>query len=164
MNETILTHDGATLKLERIINASKDKVWEAYASADVFAKWFSTDGWATTVKHFDFTEGGYTLFVMKCEDKDNAMFGQDSWNKSEYKTIIPKDTFTYIDSFSTEEGGVVPGMPNTEITVSLEDRGDATKITSVSIFESEAGLQQALGMGMEKGIKQTFDKLASILE
>jgi len=164
MNETILTHNGSTVTLERVINAPKDNVWEAYASADIFEKWFSTDGWTTSVKHFDFTAGGYILFVMKCEDKNQEMFGQESWNKFEYKSITPKDTFTYIDSFSDKDGNAVPGMPSTEVTVSLEEHGNATKIASVSVFGSEEGLQQALAMGMEEGIKQTFNKLAEVIE
>lgn len=164
MNETILTHEGTKLTIERVINASKDKVWEAYASADIFAQWYSTDGWTTTVKHFDFTAGGYTLFAMKCEDESQEMFGQVSWNKSVYSSVTPKDTFTYTDSFSDENGNAQDGMPSTEVTVTLEATGDATKITSVSIFGSEAGLEQALAMGMEAGIKQTFNKLATTIE
>jgi len=164
MNETILTHEGKTLTLERVINAPKDKVWEAYANAEIFAKWFSTDGWTTRVKHFDFTAGGYALFAMKCEDKSQEMFGQESWNKSEFRSVTPKDTFTYKDSFSDEDGNSNEHMPSTEITVTLEEVGDSTKITSVSTFASEAGLQQALAMGMEEGIKQTFNKLAATIE
>ncbi len=164
MNETILTHQGTKLTIERVINASKDRVWEAYADADIFAKWYSTDGWTTRVKHFDFTAGGYTLFAMKCEDKNQEMFGQESWNKSEFVSVTPKDTFTYKDSFCDEAGDPMQGMPSTDITVNLEQVGDATKITSVSIFKSEEGLKQALAMGMEEGIKQTFNKLASVIE
>lgn len=164
MNETTLTHNGTMLTIERVINASKDKVWEAYADPEVFAKWFSTDGWTTYVKHFDFTAGGYTLFAMKCEDESQEMFGHESWNKSEYSSITPKDTFTYKDSFSDENGNSNENMPSTEIIVTLKEVGDATQITSVSTFESEEGLQQALAMGMEEGIKQTFDKLATVLE
>ncbi len=164
MNETVLTHEGTKLTIERVINAPKDKVWEAYADADVFAKWYSTDGWTTRVKHFDFSAGGYTLFAMKCEDESQEMFGQESWNKSEFSTVIPKDVFTYKDSFSDEDGNLNENMPSTEVTVTLEETGDATKITSVSIFGSEAGLQQALAMGMEEGVKQTFNKLANVVE
>lgn len=164
MNETILTHEGTKLTLERVINAPKDNVWEAYANPDIFAKWFSTDGWTTRVEHFDFTAGGYTLFVMKCEDENLEMFGQESWNKSEYTSVTPKDTFTYIDSFSDKNGNSNESMPSTEITVTLEEMGNTTKITSVSTFASEAGLQQVLAMGVEEGIKQTFNKLANLLE
>lgn len=163
MNETTLTHEGKKLTIERIINAPKDTVWEAYASADIFAQWFSTDGWTTSVKHFDFTPGGYTLFVMECEDKNQEMFGQKSWSKSEFSSVTPKDTFTYRDSFCDENGTVAEGMPSTEITVTLETVGSGTKITSVSTFDSEASLEQVLAMGVEEGITQTYNKLAKLL-
>ncbi len=101
---------------------------------------------------------------MKCEDESQEMFGQESWNKSEFSSITPKDTFTYTDSFCDADGNTNENMPSTEITVTLHEAVDSTKITSVSIFSSEAGLQQALAMGMEEGIKQTFNKLARIVE
>jgi uncharacterized protein YndB with AHSA1/START domain len=165
MNETILTHQGTKLTIERTINAPKDKVWEAYASADVFAQWFSTDGWTTRVKHFDFTAGGYVLFAMKCEDESQKdWYGQESWNKSVYSVVTPKDAFIYKDYFCDENGNPTEGMPATEIEVNLQEIDGKTTITSISTYDSEASLEQALAMGMEQGIKQTFNKLANVIE
>ena len=164
MNETTITQDGNKLIVERIFNASKDTVWDAYANADIFATWYSTDGWTTRVEHFDFTPGGYTLFAIKCEDESQEMYGQDSWSKSEFETVQPKDSFTYKDSFSDKDGNVNETMPSTKVTVTLEAIGDKTKLTSISTFDSEAGLQQVLAMGVEEGIKQTFNKLANVID
>ncbi len=163
MNETILTQEGTKLIIERVINAPKDKVWEAYANPELFVKWYSTDGWTTLVKHFDFTAGGYTLFVMKCEDESQAMYGQESWSKSVFSNVTPKNSFSYVDSFSDENGSSNENMPSTDVSVTLEEVGNSTKITSVSIYSSEESLKQVLAMGVEEGVKQTFNKLANLL-
>jgi uncharacterized protein YndB with AHSA1/START domain len=165
MNETTVTQDGTKLIIERVINVPKDKVWDAYTVADVFAKWFAPEGWTTHVKHLDFTLGGYLLYAMKCEDENQKeWFGKQTWGKSVYKTISPKDSFTYGDYFCDENGTPTEGMPVTETQVRLEEIDGKTKITSTTTYESEAGLEQTLAMGMEEGIKQTFNKLATVLE
>ncbi len=165
MNETILTHEGKTLTIERVINAPKDKVWDAYTIADVFSKWFAPEGWTTHVKHLEFAPGGYLLYAMKCEDENQKeWFGKESWGKSVYKTISPKDSFSYTDYFCDADGTPMEGMPVTEIQLNFEEIDGKTKITSVGTYESEAGLEQTLAMGMEEGIKQTFNKLAKVLE
>ena len=166
MNETKLTQDGAKLTIERVINASKDKVWEAYTVAEVFSKWFAPEGWSARVKHLDFTPGGYLHYAMKCEDENQTeWFGKESWGKSVYKTISPKDSFTYTDYFCDADGNPTEGMPVTEVELRLDEIEDGkTKITSISTYGSEEGLKQTLAMGMEEGIKQTFNKLAKVLE
>ena len=165
MNETILTQDGAKLTIERVINAPKDRVWDAYTAAELFVRWFSPEGWSTRVKHFDFTSGGYVLYGMKCEDQNQGeWFGKESWGKTEYITVTPKSSFTYKDYFTDENGTPAEGMPVAEIQITLEEIDSKTKITSTSMYESEEGLRQTLAMGMEEGIKQTFNKLAKVLE
>ncbi|CAN5149485.1 SRPBCC domain-containing protein [soil metagenome] len=165
MNETKLTRDGKVLTIERVINAPKDKVWDAYTVADEFAKWFAPEGWSTYVKRLDFTPGGYLQYAMKCEDESQTeWFGQQTWGKSVYLTTSPKDGFTYKDYFCDEDGVPTEGMPVTEIEMRFEELDGKTKITSIATYESEAGLEQTLAMGMEEGMKQTFNKLASVLE
>ncbi|MET1033337.1 MAG: SRPBCC domain-containing protein [Candidatus Saccharimonadales bacterium] len=165
MNETTLTHEGAKLTIERVINAPKDKVWDAYTTADLFVKWFSPQGWSAHTKHFDVSTDGYVLYAMKCEDETQTdWFGKETWGKSVYSSVTPKDTFTYRDFFCDEEGNPTGGMPVSETRISFTETDGKTKITSVSTYESEAAVEQVLAMGMEEGIKQTFDKLALVLE
>lgn len=165
MSKTIVTKSSNVLTLERTLEASKDKVWEAWTVPEIFAKWWGPEGWSTTVKHFDFTPGGYLLYGMKCEDKNQGeWFGQESWGKSVYETITPKDSFTYTDYFCDENGTITEGMPAAKVTMNFEEVDGQTKMSSVVTYETEAELQQVLEMGMEDGIKQTHDRLARLLQ
>lgn len=165
MNETTLTKNGTTLTLERTINAPKDKVWQAYSDPELFVQWWGPEGWSTRVKQFDFQAGGSVLYGMKCEDEAQAeWYGQESWGKFEFGAVSPTDSFSYTDYFCDEDGTATDGMPATKTVLRLEELDGKTKIVSVSEYDSEAALQQVLDMGMEEGIKQTFNRLETLLQ
>lgn len=157
--------EGNVLTIERIIDASKDKVWEAWTTPDIFSEWWGPKGWKTTVKEFDFKEGGQILYEMKCEDEtQEEWYGKTSWSKAVYKTIQPEDAFTYTDYFSDEEGNAIEGMPVINVEMAFEEVDGKTKMTDVSTYESEAALAQVLEMGMEQGVKETWDRLERLLQ
>lgn len=165
MNPTTLTKEANVLTIERVINAPKDKVWAAYAEPEIFTQWWGPEGWSTTVKHFDFSEGGNTLYGMKCEDKNQGDFyGQESWGKFVYGPITPKDSFVYTDYFCDDNGNVTESLPASKTTIRFDEIDGKTKITSVTTYDSEAALLQVLEMGMEEGIKQTFDRLDGLFQ
>jgi uncharacterized protein YndB with AHSA1/START domain len=165
MSKTTVTKDGKNLIIETLVSAPKDKVWKAYTTPALFSKWWGPKGWTTTVKHMEFKPGGYLLYGMKCEDKNQTdWYGKYSWGRSNYETITPNDNFTYTDYFCDENGNVTEGMPATKIDLSFEEVDGKTKVTSVGTYETEEGLATVLEMGMEEGIKQTLDRLGDLLE
>lgn len=164
MNETAVTKDGNVLTLERVIDAPRERVWGAYTNPDVFTKWWGPIGWTTTVPQFDFVPGGTMLYGMKCEDEtQQEWFGKTSWGKMVFETVTPEEGFSYVDYFCDENGNVAEGMPAPRTTMTFEELDGRTKITSVSTYESEEALRQALDMGMEEGIKQTLDRLEALV-
>lgn len=165
MQETIFTKNGNVLTIERIIRAPREKVWNAWTTPELFALWWGPKGWTTTVKHMEFKPGGYVLYGMKCEDESQGeWFGQESWGKSVYGEIDPIQKFTYIDYFCGNDGTVSEGMPVTNVTLTFEEVDGGTKISNVNVFESEAALNQVIEMGMEEGVRQTWDRLADTVE
>ena len=152
------------LTVERTFDAPREKVWKAWTDSDMFASWWGPRGWSTTVKHMDFTNGGYLLYGMKCEDKNQTdWYGQISWGKSVYRDIDEPNQFTYVDHFCDADGNINKDMPVMTIQVRFHDSDGKTKVTSLSLFESETALQQVLDMGMRPGLEQTWDRLAEML-
>ncbi len=159
-----IADDKKTLIAERTFQAPKSKVWEAYTKPEILAKWWGPKGWETEIKHMDFTEGGYWHYGMKCVDPEQKeWFGQVSWGKGTYEQIDPEDSFAYTDAFCDENAVETPGMPTSRTVVKLEERGDATTLTSTSEFESPEALKTVIDMGMEEGFDQTWDNLEAIL-
>lgn len=164
MDQTILSTEGKKLTLERVFAAPADKVWAAWTTPDLFAKWWGPRGWSTVVKHMDLQPGGYLHYGMKCEDPAQTdWYGKFSWGRSDYLTVTAPAGFTYIDYFCDENAVIDPAMPATNVSVSFESVSGGTKLVSVSEFKNEAALKQLLEMGVEEGIKQTWDRLSEYL-
>ena len=166
MSETTFTvqDDEKTLVVERLFQAPKSKVWAAWTNPELFVKWWGPRGWSTTVKHQDFTEGGYLLYGMKCEDPEQKeWYGKFSWGKSTYKRITPEDGFSYTDEFTDENGAPAPAMPAMDITLELREENGATRLVSITKFPSAEALKQTVEMGMKEGLTQTWDRLEEML-
>ncbi len=128
-------------------------------------QWWGPRGWEVTVCNVDFRPGGVWHYCMKCVDRNQGDFyGFESWGKAVYQEIDAPEKFVYIDYFSDAEGNEAEGMPATESTIIFEDLGSRTKVVSIGRYESEEALQQVLEMGMEQGIRETWDRLAEHLQ
>ena len=154
------------LVVEQVINAPREKVWQAWTTPELYVKWWGPRGWEATAKHMDFRPGGYLLYGMKCVDKDQGEFyGQEVWGKSVYKAIDEPNEFTYEDYFVDAESNVNQDMPATTITVKFIDEGDGkTRIINRSVLESPEALKQLVEVGFEQGFRETLERLAEQLE
>ncbi|MFN8016049.1 MAG: SRPBCC domain-containing protein [Acidimicrobiia bacterium] len=166
MSETKFTvlDDKTTLVVERVFPASRERVWKAWTTPEVFVQWWGPKGWVTQVKKMDFKEGGQLHYGMKCEDPEQTdWYGKTSWGLSTYNEINPQDSFKYIDEFCDENAVVAPNMPAMDISMEFVKQDGSTKVISTSIFSSPAELEQVIEMGMQEGLTQTWDRLEEIL-
>lgn len=159
MSEMKFTVDGTKLTIEKVFSANKSRVWEAWENPEIFALWWGPNGWTTTVKHSDFTPNGFRLYGMKCEDPNQGdWFGKESWGKMLFTEIHREHSFTYIDYFTDSEGVITEGMPSIKTINTLQEVDGGTKFTSIGTYESPEDLKTVMEMGMEEGVKQTWDR------
>ncbi len=167
MSKTTFTisDDKKSLTIERVFQATKDRLWRAYSEKEVFEQWFAPQGWEVTSNKFEFRNGGENVYLMKCVDKNQGeWFGQVSAGKMVFNNINPKDSFEYQDYFTDEDGVVNESMPSAVSTIELVDNQDGTStLRAVTVYPTEEGLKQVLEMGMEEGYGQTLDKLEQII-
>lgn len=162
MDKTKVTKDleNKTLIIERIFAAPKDKLWNAYADKDTFAKWWGPEGWETTVKEFDFRPGGRNLYGMKCVDENQGeWFGQESWGLMEYDTISKPDSFVYRDFFADAEGNKTPNMPEVTITIEFVETDGKTNVISHIKASTAEEIEKLVSMGMVEGFTSSTDRL-----
>jgi uncharacterized protein YndB with AHSA1/START domain len=167
MSETTFTvqDDKRTLVVERTFQAPRSKVWAAWTTPEIFVQWWGPRGWQTTVKHQEFTNGGSMLYGMKCEDPEQTdWYGQISWGKSTYSDIDAESSFVYTDIFCDENGVETPGMPAMKIKLEFIESDGVTHVVSTSHFDKPEDLEQVIAMGMEAGLKQTWDRLEELLQ
>lgn len=164
MNEMTVRVNGAELILERVFDAKRELVFKAFTEAEHLKHWWGPRGWELPVCKVDFRPGGTWHYCMKCVDeKQGDFFGMESWGKAVYGDIQELERFIYTDYFSDAEGGIQEGLPPSEIEILFEEQDGRTKVISRSRFGSEEELRTVMEMGMEQGIRETWDRLAEHL-
>jgi uncharacterized protein YndB with AHSA1/START domain len=156
--------ENKTLTVEREFDATKDKVWKAYADKETFEKWWGPEGWETTAKEFSFTPGGRVHYDMKCIDEaQGEWFGQSSWGVMVIESVDEPSSFTYKDYFSDESGKLNEEMPALTVTNNFIEENGVTKLVSVSYADSAEQIEQLLEMGMIEGFTSQLLKLDALL-
>ena len=147
------------VRIERIFDAPIDLVWELWATAEGFQKWYGPDGFTIPTAEMDVQVGGRRLFAMESPDGSMKM-----WFTGEYREVTPTSRLVYTESMADENGNVIspadmgmPGHPEvTEVTVELTDVDGKTRMVM-----THAGIPaDSPGAG---GWGQAFDKLAAVL-
>lgn len=122
-----------TLAIEYVLDAPKEKVWQAYSRKDLFEQWWGPEGWETTTKQFNFTPGGRVHYRMKCVDKNQAeWYGQESWGMTIIDEIDAPHSFSAKDYFSDADGSLKSDMPGQIMSVELVEEDDKTRMISRS--------------------------------
>lgn len=156
--------DNKKLIIEYLANGPKEKVWKAYTEKDLFEHWWGPEGWQTTVKEFNFVPGGKIHYGMKCVDENQGeWFGQTSWGLMDIQTINAQDSFTYIDYFSDENGGINAELPALTVTNEFVEEDGKTRIISTSFADSAEQIEQLIKMGMVEGFSSQLTRLDVLL-
>lgn len=156
--------DAKTLTIEREFDATKERVWKAYADQETFEKWWGPEGWETKAKEFNFAPGGRVHYDMKCVDENQGeWFGKSSWGVMLIDAVDAPHSFTYTDYFSDEDGTLNEEMPALKVTNEFIEENGVTKLVSRSFADSAEQIEQLLQMGMVEGFTSQLLKLDQLL-
>ncbi|MFC5447396.1 SRPBCC domain-containing protein [Paenibacillus aestuarii] len=157
--------EGQEFILERVFDAPRELVFKAMSEAEHLKHWWGPRGWELTVCNVDFRPGGVWHYCMKCIDENQGdFFGFEAWGKALYQEIEVAEKIVYDDYFSDAEGHVAEGMPASHITITFLEHEGRTKLISCARYESVEALQHVIQMGMEQGIRETWDRLDEHLQ
>ncbi len=143
-------HDTADREIiiKRIIDAPRERVWEAWTTAEHLAQWWGPDGFTITTTEFDFRVGGIWRFMLHGPD------GRDYPNHIVFTELHKPDLMAH------DHGGD-DGEVHFQATITLEDLGGKTKITMRSVFPTrEAKDHVVREYGAIEGGNQTISRLA----
>lgn len=154
--QTLELHGECELVLTRYFAAPRRLVWMAYSDCKHLSHWWGSTGWELTHCELDFRPGGVWHYCMTGEYEGKTM---ESWGLATYQEIEALERLVYADAFSDKHGNINATMPQMIITVTLSEEDGETRLTSRTLFESAEARQEVLDMGMEEGIKQTWDRL-----
>ena len=140
------------LMVSRLIEGPRDVVFEAFTEVQHLSRWWGPDGFTTTTRTFEFSEGGVWEFTMHGPD------GTDYPNWIQWMEIRPTDVIVL-------RHGEGPDDPEQfSSTFIFEERTDGTRVTLRSEFKTKALRDRAAEeYGAIEGANQTLDSLATYL-
>ncbi len=147
---------GLTYTIERTFAAPRERVFDAWASCEALTHWWGPKGWTLPFCQIDFRPGGTWRYMMRGQGPEGMM---DAWGKAVYSEIVPLQRIVYQDFFTDADGNVSPGMPEMTIEVEFIAEGTETRLRSIARFQKAEDIETVLKMGMEEGLRDTWDRL-----
>jgi uncharacterized protein YndB with AHSA1/START domain len=147
---TITTPSEREIRIERIFNAPRERVWKALTDPALVAQWWGR-GNKLVIERMEVHRGGHWRFV---EHSDHGVHGFEG----RYREVTPPERVV-----QTFEWDGMPGHVAVE-TMTLEDLGDGrTKIVTVSLFHTAEERNGMLQSGMEQGLNESYAALDKVL-
>lgn len=145
------------LVIERVFNAPRALVFEAFSKCEHLTHWWGVAGWTLPVCKLDFRPGGEWLYCMR------GPRGEESWGKAFYHEIVQPERIVYTDYFADKDGKPNEKAPAPLVTLTFVALEGKTRLVNHARYGSAADLNTVLKMGLMEGIKETFDRLDTLL-
>jgi uncharacterized protein YndB with AHSA1/START domain len=162
MAEIDVTTDESTLSMTLTARfaAPVEKVWRVWADPDLLGRWWGPPTYPATVVRHELKPGGVVHYFMTSPE------GHQHYGLFQMEEVDEPRLLRFQDAFADAEGNAQPQPPGSRIQVTLEPDGEATRMTTVTVFPSAEAMAQLLAMGMREGMMastgQIDDVLASI--
>jgi uncharacterized protein YndB with AHSA1/START domain len=148
----ITTPADREIQIERVFDAPRDRVYAAFTDPELIPQWWGRYEDTVTVDRMDVRTGGDWRFVTVSE-KD----GEEHAFRGSFRDVTPPERIVW-----TFEWEGMPGYVSVE-TVTFEELGEQTKVTSTSLFFTNEERDGMIESGMEKGLNQSYAQLDELL-
>lgn len=147
---TLTTPSDREIRIERVFDAPRDRVWQAFTDPKLVAQWWGR-GHKLVIERMDVERGGHWRFVEHGPDGVHGFEGR-------YREVTPTTRLVH-----TFEWDGFPGYVIIE-TVTLEDTDDGrTKVVNLSLFHTTEERDGMLQSGMETGLNESYAALDRLL-
>lgn len=145
--------DALTLTITAQFAAPVERIWQIYADPRQLEKvWGPPTHPATVVEH-DLTAGGQMKYFMTSPDGDKY---------AGYWKITAVDeprSFTFEDGFADSDFNPNPDMPVSMNIYTFTEHDSGTRAIYLATYESAAGLQKVLEMGVVEGSRAAINQI-----
>lgn len=131
----------------RLIDAPRERVFNAFCDPSLLARWWGPDGFRNTFHVFEFRVGGNWKFVMHGPD------GTDYDNENVFEEIVEPERLVIHHV----------GWPEFHLFVSLTEREGKTAVTWRQCFALEKDFEKVKAICIAAN-EQNFNRLEAILQ
>ncbi len=150
--------EALTMAVTAELDATVDRAWQLRADLRQFEQWWGSPGYPATVVDHDLCAGGrITFFIAGTEgERHNSM-----WEVIDAK---PPRHFELRDADVDEDGRPNDGNAMTAMIVTINKRDGGGAVMAICThFDSQAGMEQVLAMGIEEGIRTVVSQIDAVL-
>ena len=146
----VTTPGDREIRIERVFDASRDRVWRAFTEPALVAQWWGR-GNRLVVERMEVERGGHWRFVEHGPDGVHGFEGR-------FREVSPQDRIVM-----TFEWDGMPGYVAVD-TATFEDLGDGrTRVVTTSLFHTTEERDGMLKSGMEQGLSESYAALDRVL-
>lgn len=159
MNETMTGETTFTVEpnrqeitMSRVFAAPRDLVFRVATDPVHVAEWWGPSEYATIVDKADVQPGGQWRYVQRDQQGNEFAF------HGVYHDVVAPERV--VDTFEFE------GMPGHVMleTTTYETVAGGTRLTTTSVFQSQADRDGMVASGMESGARESWERLAELIE
>jgi uncharacterized protein YndB with AHSA1/START domain len=136
--------------LTRLLDAPRERVFEAWTDPARMPRWWGPNGFTTTVSEMDVRPGGAARYVMHGPD------GTDYDNLVVYHEVVRPERLVY-------SHGSTADPAQFHVTVTFAEQSGKTLLTLRSLFPTKAARDAKAKFGAIEGGRQTLARLAGYL-
>lgn len=149
--------DNLTLTITADFAAPVARIWQVYADPRQLEKIWGPPSYPATVVEHDLTPGGLVTYYMTGPEGDKYA---GYWRIT---AVDEPNSFTFIDGFADQNLNPNPEMPVCTNVYTFVEHGGGTRATYVSTYETAAGLQQVLDMGVIEGTSSAINQIDDLI-
>jgi uncharacterized protein YndB with AHSA1/START domain len=149
--------DNRTLKLQRTLNAPREKLYRCWTEPKLMKRWFTPAPWKTVEVEVDLRPGGSSKIIMESPE------GQQFPNRGVYLQVVPNELLVFTDAYT--RAWEPAEKPFFTCEVHFEDAGDGrTKYTAIARHWTEADRKAHEEMGFHEGWGKVAEQLEAVAQ
>jgi uncharacterized protein YndB with AHSA1/START domain len=146
----VTTPTDREIRVERVLDAPRDRVWRAYTDPDQLAQWWGR-GNKVTIERFELERGGHWRFVEQGPEGEQGFEGR-------FREVTPQERLV-----QTFEWDGMPGYVTID-TAEFVDLGDGrTRVVTTAQFFTPEERDGMLQSGMAAGMAESYAALDRLL-
>lgn len=138
------------IRIERIFNAPRERVWRAMTDPKLLAQWWGR-GNRLVIERLEVQRGGHWRFVEHAPDGVHGFEGR-------FREVTPPQRL-----IQTFEWDGMPGYVAVNTTLFEDLGGKRTRLVTVTLFHTTEERDGMLKSGMEVGLSQSYAALDKLL-
>jgi uncharacterized protein YndB with AHSA1/START domain len=150
--------EALTVTVTARLDATVERAWQLWADPRQFEQWWGPPDYPVTVVEHDLRAGGRITFFMTGTESERH---DNTWQ------VIAADAPYHLDLRDADvddDGHPNDGNAMTALIITIEGRDGGGTVMAIRIhFDSQAGMEQVLAMGIEEGMRAVFSQIDALL-